>query len=144
MCECEASRNKTVGWLIVEHTPCLRHSDLEMGQQPSKMSSVPHPGLRCLLVCSQSSLPFPGITLGYSLALRAKSLQSCPTLCDPMDCIPPAPLPMGFSRQEYWSGLLCPPPGYLPHPGIEPVCLLCGQMGSLPLAPPGACLNYSP
>jgi len=27
---------------------------------------------------------------------------------------------MGFSRQEYWSGLLCPPPGDLPDPGIEP------------------------
>ena len=32
-----------------------------------------------------------------------------------------APLSMGFSRQEYWSGLPCPPPGDLPHPGIEPV-----------------------
>ena len=30
-----------------------------------------------------------------------------------------APLPMGFSRQEHWSGLPCPPPGDLPHPGIE-------------------------
>ena len=34
-----------------------------------------------------------------------------------------APLPMGFSRQEYWSGLLFPSPGNLPHPGIEPVSL---------------------
>ena len=32
-----------------------------------------------------------------------------------------APLSMGFSRQEYWSGLPCPPPGDLPDPGIEPV-----------------------
>ena len=31
-----------------------------------------------------------------------------------------APLSMGFSWQEYWSGLLCPPPGDLPNPGIEP------------------------
>ena len=31
-----------------------------------------------------------------------------------------APLCMGFSCQEYWSGLLCPPPGDLPYPGIEP------------------------
>ena len=30
-----------------------------------------------------------------------------------------APLSMEFSRQEYWSGLLCPPPGNLPDPGIE-------------------------
>ena len=31
-----------------------------------------------------------------------------------------APLFMGFYRQEYWSGLPCPPPGNLPHPGMEP------------------------
>ena len=30
-----------------------------------------------------------------------------------------APLSMGFSRQEYWSALPCPPPGDLPNPGIE-------------------------
>ena len=30
---------------------------------------------------------------------------------------------MGFSRQEYWNGLPCPPPGDLPDPGIEPVSL---------------------
>ena len=34
-----------------------------------------------------------------------------------------APLFMGFSRQEYWSGLPCSPPGDLPNPGIEPVSL---------------------
>jgi len=31
-----------------------------------------------------------------------------------------APLSMGFSRQEYWSGVPCPPPGDLPDPGMEP------------------------
>ena len=31
-----------------------------------------------------------------------------------------APLSMGFSRQEYWSGLPFPPPGDLPNPGIKP------------------------
>jgi len=31
---------------------------------------------------------------------------------------------MGFSRQEYWSGLPCPPPGDLPNPGIGPVSLM--------------------
>ena len=37
--------------------------------------------------------------------LHAKSLQSCPTLCDPMDCVAcQAPLSIGFSMQEYWSG----------------------------------------
>ena len=34
-----------------------------------------------------------------------------------------APLSMGFSRQEYWSGLPCPPLGGLPNPGIKPMSL---------------------
>ena len=34
-----------------------------------------------------------------------------------------APLSMGFSRQEYWSRLPCPPPGDLPSPGIKFTCL---------------------
>ena len=41
-------------------------------------------------------------------------------LCNVMDCGRQAPLPMEFSRQEYWSGLPFPPPGDLPNPGIEP------------------------
>ena len=52
-------------------------------------------------------------------AAAAKSLQLCPTLCDPMDLACQATLSMGFSRQEYWSGLPCPPPGDLSDPGIE-------------------------
>ena len=35
-----------------------------------------------------------------------------------------APLSMGFSRQEYWSGLPCPPPGDLPDPGVETESLM--------------------
>ena len=35
-----------------------------------------------------------------------------------------APLSMGFSRQEYWSGLPCPPSGDLPNPGIKPMSLM--------------------
>ena len=35
-----------------------------------------------------------------------------------------APLSIGFSKQEYWSGLSCPPPGDLPNPGIEPASLM--------------------
>ena len=35
-----------------------------------------------------------------------------------------APLSMGFSRQRHWSGLPCPPPGDLPHPGIKLMSLM--------------------
>ena len=47
-----------------------------------------------------------------------------------------APLSMGFSRQEYWSGLPCPPPGDRPDPGIEPGSA-ASQADSLPSEPPG-------
>ena len=47
-----------------------------------------------------------------------------------------APLSMGFSRQEYWSGLPCPPPANLPNPGIEPRSPTL-QMDSLLSEPPG-------
>ena len=43
-------------------------------------------------------------------AAAAKSLQSCPTLCDPIDSSLEAPLSLGFSRQEHWSGLPFPSP----------------------------------
>ena len=49
--------------------------------------------------------------------------QSCLTLCDPGDCSPTGSfVPWGFSRQEYWSWLPCPPPGDSLDPGIKPVC----------------------
>ena len=54
---------------------------------------------------------------------RAQSLQSRLTLCDSMDYSPPGASVRGTSRQEYWSGLPCPPPGDLPDPGISPVPL---------------------
>ena len=66
-----------------------------------------------------------------------KLLQSCATL---RTAACQASLSMAFSRQEYWSGLLCPPPGDRPDPGIEPASLtsnLRWQAGSLPLVPLG-------
>ena len=48
--------------------------------------------------------------------VHAKLLQSCLTLCDPMDCSPPG----SSVRQEYWSGLPCSSPGDLPDPEIKP------------------------
>ena len=58
-----------------------------------------------------------------NIPVRAKSLQSCPTLCDRMDCTPPGSSVYGFSRWEYWSGLPCAPPGDRPDPGINPCSL---------------------
>ena len=57
------------------------------------------------------------------------------TLCDLWTVAHQAPLSMGFSRQEYWGGLPCPPPGDLPNPGIEPAL----QVESLQTEPPANC-----
>ena len=46
----------------------------------------------------------------YAMLCYAKSLQSCPTLCDPIDGSHQAPPSLGFSRQEHWSGLPFPSP----------------------------------
>ena len=52
-----------------------------------------------------------------------------------MDCSLPGPFAMGFSRQEYWSGLPRPSPGDLPDPGIKPKSPGL-QADSLPSEPP--------
>ena len=62
--------------------------------------------------------------------------QSCPTLCDPWTVAHQAPPSMGFSRQEYWSGLPFPSPGDLPDPGIKPRSPTL-QADALTSAPPG-------
>ena len=50
---------------------------------------------------------------------ESKVAQSCPTVT-PWTVAYHVPPPMGFSRQEYWSGLPFPSPEDLPDPGIEP------------------------
>ena len=68
----------------------------------------------------------------------AKLLQSCPILCNPMDCSPTGSCPWLFSRQEYQSVLPGPSPGDLPDPGIELTSLMSPAfVSSLPLAQPG-------
>ena len=67
--------------------------------------------------------------LGPSNTCFCSVTELCLTHCDPMDCSCQAPLSMGFSRQGYWSGLPCPPPGDLPDPGIKPVSLKVSCMG---------------
>ena len=56
-----------------------------------------------MMIKSRAMVLYSNYTL-ESAAAAAKSLQSCPTLCDPIDGSPPGSS-MGFSRQEYWSGV---------------------------------------
>ena len=77
--------------------------------------------------------------------------QLCPTPCNPMDCSSPGPsVHRRVSRQEYWSGLPCPPPGDLPNPGIEHRPPTLGSGRSRPPCrgldchfPQGSCLQFS-
>ena len=57
------------------------------------------------------------------LNMCAQLLQSCSTVCNPVDSRPSGFSVNGILQQEYWSGLPCSPPGDLPNPGIEPLCI---------------------
>ena len=70
------------------------------------------------------------------ITVKVLTAQSCPTLCDPVDCSLAGPFVHEFSRQEYWSGLPFPFPGDLPDPGIDPGSPAL-QAESLPLELPG-------
>ena len=57
--------------------------------------------------------------------MHAQLLSCVRPFVQPWTVARQAPLPMGFPRSEYWSGLPFPPPGDLPVPEIEPTSLLC-------------------
>ena len=84
-------------------------------------------------ICCFSRVSEAGI-LQLSARRHAKSLQSCPCVTLWTAALQP-PLCIGFSRQEYWSGLPCPPPGGLPNPGME--LPPTWKMDSLPSEQPG-------
>ena len=92
----------------------------------SRRSSRPRDRIRiCFLYWQAGSLPrsHQGIygTKIKRMISEVKVTQSCPTLVTPWTVARKVPLSMGFSRQEYWSGLPFPSSGNLPDPGIEPM-----------------------
>ena len=87
-------------------------------------------------------IPFYFNTPFYLVLMRSKCCVSCSVISDsatPWTVAPQAPLSMGFSRPEYWSGLPFPSPGDLPDPGTEPMSPLSPalQADSLPTKPLG-------
>ena len=73
------------------------------------------------------------------VATAAKSLQSCPTLCDPIDAAHQAPLSLGFSRQEHWSGLPFPSPM---HESESEIVQLCPTLRDpMDWSPPGSSVH---
>ena len=67
-------------------------------------------------------------------------IKSCLILLTPWIVACQTSLSMGFTSQEYWSRLPCPPPGDLPNPGIEPRSPTL-QADGLPSEPPGKPMN---
>ena len=85
------------------------------------------------------------VVISFSSRYSAVCLvaQARLTLCDPVDCGPPGSSYLwGFSRQEYWSGLPCPPQGDPPNPGLIPRSPAL-QADSFPSEPPGKPNRYS-
>ena len=76
-----------------------------------------------------------GFSCGELLLLLFNHFSRVRLCATPRTAARQAPLSMGFSRQEYWSGLPCPPPGDLPDPGIEPrvSCVACRFLTAEPL-----------
>jgi len=86
-------------------------------------------------------MPLGGLPLWLSwericLQCESEVAQWCPTLCYPWTVAYQAPPSVGFSRQEYWSGLPFPAPGDLPDPGIKPQSPSF-QADALTTGPPG-------
>ena len=102
---------------------CVAHQAPLSGNFPGKNTEV---GSHFLL---QRIFPTQGLNLGplhcrwilYRLNHQLlNSFGRVQLFLTPWTVALQAPLSMGFSRQEYWNGLPCPPPGDLPNPGIEP------------------------
>ena len=107
--------------------PCLA---LEGGY--ARTSSPSKPASRNLVALN----PRTTLTLFMLSQKKTKVLVIQSNSATPWTVAHQATLSMEFSRQEYWSGLPCPPPGDLPNPGIEPRSLKL-QVDSLLSEPPG-------
>ena len=85
----------------------------------------------------EERLHFP--TSLATAAAAAKSLQSCPTLCDPIDGSPPGSPSLGFSRQEHWSGLPSPSPVHESESEAAQSCLTLSE--PMDCSPPGSSVH---
>ena len=99
---------------VAEETPRSRGQDTKLGSnivsqgkgRGHPIPPTPAPSPKCVI----STTSLHTFLAWSAAAAAAKSLQSCPTLCDPTDGSPPGSAVPGFSRQEHWSGLPLPSP----------------------------------
>ena len=86
--------------------------------QNQPISLLPHSGIRV------SQTPVLSHYSAWLHSCLCQSLSRVRLFATPWGAAHQGPLSMGFSRQEYWSGLPFPSPGYLPNPGIKPTSLV--------------------
>ena len=128
------------------HSPCPMEKVLCPGGTPSSGPQFPS-CRRCACVYTHTHTythvrtPVQtGCASGFRLDGGGLVTKSCLTVATPLAVPLQAPLSMGFSRQEYWSGLPFPSPGNLPNPGIKPRSPAV-QADSLPTELPGKPLD---
>ena len=95
-----------------------------------QLVSYPFPKTLFFIFVLRSLLVFILSFFNYGGYVHAKSLQSCLTLCDPMDCSPQVFSVHGIFQGRILQWLLCPLPGHLSNPGIEPMSLTSPALAS--------------
>ena len=115
----DANKFKREREMLVKLKPCARADTEQKGQQhslapPSKKPYTPPLSFR------EASIWNALISMHACMLRHFSSAQLFATL---WNVAHQAPLSMKFSRQEYWSGLPCPPSGNLPNSGVEPLSL---------------------
>ena len=101
--------SSSIQQLFLEHLKCINHCTRWRGQ--------PYP---------QSNHHLETRIYGKNTlqSIQWQSLSRVWLFATPWTVVHQAPPSMGLSRQEYWSGLPCPPPGDIPDPGIEPASIM--------------------
>ena len=89
-------------------------------EEPGKLQSIESQRVGCDLACMQA-WRVRGMYFSFNLLLSFSHKVMSDSLVTSWTVARQAPLSMGFSRKEYWSGLLFPPPGGLLDPWMEPV-----------------------
>ena len=100
-------------------------SALSIHISPSSRASLPHTPIPPVQVITEYQAVLPVLYKSFPLVVSHVRLFAAQWTVAHQ-----APPSMGFSRQEYWSGLPCPPPGHHPGPGIEPVTLMSPVLAS--------------
>ena len=124
-------RTKDRFWVILSWLPADLHSQSapipDYEQHFKSSSSLLYGAVQCLIECVTHPWPLPvdaNITLCHTSHYNKKCLPAYSVASGSLQHhgLQPARLlcPWGFPRQEYWSGLPCPPSGDLPNPGIKP------------------------